>query len=291
MKPIYHGIEYNKTDNGGVFRLGILRMFNAIVINYRFPFSSVPKVPAWPNQWFDRKFDSGVKKFQDTFWKIDQVAGLVTECKDTITAHKDSRHIEEAAKVQRGIMLLPIYLDCILMYTHVLSECIANITPNLCGEKGLKANIASSSFRKHRKWFTETCTSFDPEYTTILLNQTKWFDVLAGETHGDGLRTKVIHHRGLYQISYTADTPPNKTEVFASMVGDSGFICNNVLPLLQKIFCEFFIFLDSYAKHFNMVIHKQIGTLIIDLENKSHTNFYSFGTSKLKSSWLFPEIA
>jgi hypothetical protein len=52
-------------------------------------------------------------------------------------------------------------------------------------------------------------------------NYTDWFDILAGKVDRQGLRDKIIHHRGLFQVSYTTDTEVDEFKLIGHVGGVS----------------------------------------------------------------------
>jgi len=286
--PKYHGYEYPASDWAGRFHLGTLRFFQRIVHGYVFRVKGDEEPPAWPEKWFDRKFDQAVTKFSDTFHKLELVAWLVEIERMNIFENKDEREIDKYSKHLHGLKVVPIYFDSLLFYLRILADNIADLTPYLYPVSSGR-QIARRSFRDQRKWFLKNYM-LDPDYTRIVTNHTDWFDALAGKVEGQGLRDKIIHHRGTFQVSYTTDTEVDEFKLTAGIVGDSGWLVSDVLPELVMTTSKLFLFLDHFLCHFSGYLENKLGKSIFDFNNSHHTELFRFN-KPLLSFWLFPRVA
>jgi hypothetical protein len=285
--PKYHGYEYPAPDWAGRFHFGILRFFQRIEHGYYFRVKGDEEPPAWPEKWFDRKFVQAVAKFSDTFHKLDLVAWLLEIERMKIFENKDQREIDKYSKHLHGLRAVPIYLDSLLFYLRILADNIADLTPYLYPVSSGR-QIARRSFRDHRKWFIKN-DKFDPDYTRIVTNYTDWFDILAGKIEGQGLRDKIIHHRGTFQVSYTTDTEVDEFKLTAGIVGDSGWLVSDIFPELTMTTSKLFLFLDQFLSHFGAHLENKLGESIFDLNNPHHTELFRFN-KPLLSFWLFSRV-
>jgi hypothetical protein len=288
LAPKYHGYEYPAPDCRGRFHFGTLRFFHTIEIEYCFPRGTEEKPsPNWSDRWFDRKFRQAVSKFTDTFHKIYLVAVLIEIERNNVFDNKDERDIEKYSKHLHGLRTIPVYLDSLLFYLRILADNIADLTPYLYPMPEGK-QIANRSFRDHRKWFLKN--NFDPVYKDILDSHSQWFYVLAGKAEGEGLRDKIIHHRGKFQISYTTASEVNDFKLTAGIVGDSGWLIDDIFPRLVSVTSELFTFLDHFVSHFSDYVAKKVGQSLFDLSNPYHTELFRFD-EPLRSFWLFPSVS
>jgi len=283
----YHGIEYPTSDNPGHFHFAISRFCGHLDHSYLWRFRDDPEPPPWPENCLDRRFSQSVVKLNDTFHKLLRVAGLVERARKDVGDYKTARKLSEYSKHLSALRDIPIYLDSILLYLRILGDCLATITPYFYGSR--YKNTLSRRFSLHRKYFMEKRTFFDPTYTKILSQNTEWFEILAGQGRGKGLRDKIIHNRGTFQLSYTTDGLSQDTEITAGLVGDYGWICDNALPEIKLAVRGLFVFLDKYVEHFNRKVEEQTGTQPIDLTVAHQTEGFRFNQA-LDSFWLFPKI-
>jgi len=286
--PKYHGYEYPAQDCNGRFHFATLRFFQMILSKYCFPRNKDERPPShWPDRWFDRKFMQAVSKFQETFHKINLVSSLLEIERNNVFENKDERDLEKYSKYLHGLQTIPVYLDSLLFYLRIFADNIADLTPYLYPRQ-LGERIGKKSFRKHRKSFRNN-NEYDPEYADILASHSHWFDVLAGKGEDEGLRDKIIHHRGMFQISYTTASEVDDFELVAGIVGDSGWIIDNIFPQLVSVTSELFMYLDHFVSHFSDDVEKKLGDRLFDLNNPYHTELFRFD-KPLASFWLFPHV-
>jgi hypothetical protein len=290
MAAKHHGIYRDESTNSGWFHFGFLRLLHFLVGAFRMPkWPSGEKSYVWTDKWLDRKFDQATNKFQDTFWKFDRAAGYFGDNVETIKRHHDSRDMETFAKHLSALSDTPLYLDMMLLYLRIQADCLANVIPNFYGQQAKSQSISRDSFRNHFKWFTQKRADFDPEYSTILLANHRWFELLAGESHGQGLRDIVVHQRGTYQLGWTMPDATNDFRFRASIVGDSGFVCDDLVPTLQEIVSGYYSFLDQIFLYFSNQIRITLQDNSI-LAGNTVTQYYRFEGLSPSSFWIYPEI-
>lgn len=287
MSPMFHGIQQAKENRDGHFHFAVRGFF--LHIDHMYFGVRAADAPPWAGSWLDRTFSQACGKLADTFGKLHLAAGLFGQAHRDIGEFKDAREHEKYSRHSQAIKTVPIYLDSILFYLRIFADCLANLTPRLYGRQG--RNIAWRSFRDQRKWFTSKCPTFDPTYADILNQHTTWFETLSGGPPGEGLREEIVHYRGTMQLSYTVDTPAEETQVAAGLIGDYGWICDNVLPVLTQLVFELFVFLDHFVSHFNTVVGEQIGRTPLDLNNPHDTEYFRLTKPLvLDSFWLYPSV-
>jgi hypothetical protein len=243
--------------------------------------------PEWPDKWFDRKFMQSVTKLSDTFHKIELVAWLLEKERKNIFENKDQRELEKFSIYSHALRVVPIHLDSLLFYTRIIADSIADLTPYLY-PKMEGQQIANRSFRDHKKWFLKH-KDYDQRYTHILTGYSQWFDLLAGKEAGEGFRDKIIHHRGTFQLSYTNPAIVDDFKLTAGIVGDSGWIIDDIFPKLVQIILDLFIYLDHFTDHFCQTIGNKLGANIFNLESPKHTELYRFN-KPLESFWVYPKV-
>ena len=244
--------------------------------------------PEWPEKWFDTKFRQASTKFADTFHKFHLVAGLIEQERINVFENKDELNIEKIVKYSHGLRILPVHLDSLLFYMRILADNIADLTPYLYPES-FGRQFAVRSFRRHRKWFLDN-EEVDPTYTGILQQCTDWFDVLAGKERDEGIRDKMVHYRGTFQLSYNAADSIEDFQITAGMIGDSGWLFDDIFPLIISTTAKFFIFMDKYLEHFVGQLDEKLAGPIFDMGNPINTELFRFN-KLLPSFWLFPEVS
>ncbi len=290
VKHEYHGFQYPAPDCDGRFHLATLRFFQTIEHKYFFPRTEgEPPPPHWPDRWFNRKFIQAVHKFADTFHKLLLVSGLLEIERNNVFENKDERDREKYSKHLHGLRIIPVYLDSLLFYLRILADNIADLTPYLYPKQDGE-QIGRRSFRNHRDWFLNKKPEFDPEYTDILQNRSQWFDLLAGKAEGEGLRDKIIHHRGTFQISYTTASEVDDFKLSAGMMGDSGWLFDDIFPQLVSMTSDVFMYLDLFVSHFSDYVEKKLGDRLFDLNNPYQTELFRFD-KPLTAFWLFPRVS
>ncbi|VAW71662.1 hypothetical protein MNBD_GAMMA12-885 [hydrothermal vent metagenome] len=298
----FHGIEIPAKDCNGRFHFAILKLFQTVYYEYCFPNLNGRKPPPdWPHKWFDRKFPQGIEKFSDTFNKIRLVAQLIKNEKENVYENnkldikkerinfgKPSKSLDIHLKCHHALQIIPVHLDSLFFYTRIIADCIADLTPYLY-PKSEGQQIANRSFRDHRKWFQKN-REYDKEYASILTENTQWFDLLAGKAAKEGLRDKIIHHRGVFQLVYTTTVVEKDFSISAGITGDAGYIIDDIFPEIVSIILELFIYFDLFVSHFNQRLQNSLGVNIFDLQNPFHTELYRCNESS-GSLWLFPQLS
>ena len=280
----FHGIEHPAPNCQGRFHFAVWRFLSALEVHDFWPVKVDPSLPPWPDLKREPEFRGAVGKLKDTFDKLLRVAGMFERRRQEIEEHRDSPGVEESLIFGAALADIPIHLDSILFYLRVFADCLANATPYLYGREG--ASLPHRSFRKHRNGFAEKHTSCDAAYAGILQEETAWFDKLAGKGDGKGLRDKVVHHRAKFQLSWTVDS--EKADVRAGLVGDYGWVSDDVIPEVVDIVRGLFRFLDRYVEHFVDKVGQQIGEAPFALSRATAGEALRFN-KPLPGFWLFPK--
>ncbi len=287
LQMILHGVEL---DDGGRpiwFRFGILPVLHRLS-----GFRPSSDIPDWTRRWSTVTFHRSVSKLQDTMWKFDRAAGYVEKCRLAIErwvrreAGSDTAGIKvsdpDFSAHMAAVYDLPLHLDSMLMYLRIQADALAALVPYFYTESG---TIGSRGFREQQKWFTGK-PAFDPAYTTILTNETNWFDELAGK-NPSGLRDVIVHRGGTYQLGWTNPSDEDQFELRAALVGKKGFVDEDVLAALTRMTSGWFSFLDSCCKHFGSRIAHIVPQADIDKQDEL-SRFLSCSGKELPSFWAYP---
>ena len=285
----FHGVTFKKDPVGGWFHLGFLRFLHVVdrVFRSKTKSSTDEILPQWPDQWFDKKFNQGVAKFKDSFWKFDRAARHFHWSVEAIRPHRDSIQ-PVMTEVAGSLADIPLFLDAMLIYLRIQADCLANVIPNLYGLRGmeLKEGKRRESFRHHLNWFTTKGKNFDPAYTSILAANRDWFERLAGR-EGRGLREVVIHWRGTYEFGWSTDAGEEDLTFWAGLMGDSGLVEVDFVPALKSIVLGYFILLDHLYEHFSALLAKMGPPFTKASSEQSRHIIFEGG---LSSSWVYPTI-
>lgn len=174
---------------------------------------------------------------------------------------------ENIANFQHAMKDFPLYLDALLLYLRIFVDSLVVLTRQLPGFEGNDVN--GRSFRDQKKWFIEKMPDVDPEYAAILQSETNWFTTLAGDKPGHGLRNYVVHRMVRTQLFFVPGKTPDENQVKAFLYGGSDIRGVDLLPTIENMVKEFFVFAEY---------HDQMFSLLFQFENE------------LPSAWLFPHI-
>jgi hypothetical protein len=287
MSTKFHGVRFDESSTtSGWIHFGFLRLLHVI---YNFQYE---KYPAWPNKWLDRKFSQAVIKFEDCFWKFNRVAELFFGCLETFKRYHNSLKVGDVESSERALQDIQIYLDSMLFYLRIQLECLADVIPNLYGQRGSQQSIARNGFTDHKSWFTKKRKDFDPKYTSILELESNrdWFKLLVGEGKGPGrLRDVVTHQRGVYQLDWSIPGMGAGLGLWAALVGDSGFAEEDVVVAIKSIVTGYFLFLDELYQHFGELLRVEVGEEFIKADSKM-SKYKHFTGGTLPSFWVYPLI-
>jgi hypothetical protein len=278
-----HGLRPAAAPYKGEVHFAVINLFKAVEHAQAFPGrNKYGTLVAWSRKESER-FLAASGKLEDTFWKIDRVAGLLDEARRKIVIDFSRGTVtpEEAATFQAGYRDLPLYLDVLLIYLRILADCIADITSQFYKGK----HVPPFSFRDQENWskWEET----DPEYAGILRAQTSWFSTLAGDTSGEGLRDLIVHKMVRTQLFYQPGQTPDHSRVHAFLYGPDGIKGGTLVPTIQKLVDELFLFLDSYVAHFMEQIERKWGGALRETRDPRFSVLYEFEDST-PSAWLYP---
>lgn len=287
MSSQLHGIAYNNSSKQGRLYYSIIHLLH--LLGWYTSTSERKMLPKWPNRWIDNKALQAATKFQDCFWKIDRTATLLFISIENLQIFYRATSIDEC-NVQNPLNAdIPIYLDVLLLYLRMQADCLANLIPNFYGEEGKKQSIPRDSFRAQMKWFIQKNPKFDSDYRTILLENTEWFRVLAGDQNSQGLRDVLTHYRGTYQMGWLNEIPKNIEDLKASMINESGYIEEDLIPEIIKVMELYFVYLDLTYYHFIEVIRKQTQALDL-LVVRGEVPYITISDAPLRSMWIYPKL-
>jgi hypothetical protein len=207
--------------------------------------------PEWPEQWFDAEFDRACTSLRATLFKFDRVANKLGHAIDRFQHSHRSQTVDGVGLSMSALEDIPLYLDLIFLYLRMEADYVATMIPCFWGSQG--RNVPRRDFRTQLEWFIKNGANFDKEYTRILTEENEW------ERRGRDLRNVVVHRRGGYQLGYLEDLATGEIELHASLVGDSGFIDENLVPSVRGILAGWFKYLDGTFEHFYDRFREQFG--------------------------------
>jgi hypothetical protein len=244
----------------------------------------------WPTRWFDALFLQALYKFHRTVWDWLRAAEHIGRISELVSAGHETVNVQSQRGIEEAYRDSPLFLDLFFYYWRIEADCLANVIPHFYGQIGRRENIPRDSFRRQVRWFAETRSSFDPEYSAILETSLSWFDFLAGRDRGSrGVRDVLTHHRGTYQISATFWRDGRRAVLSAALHGDSGVLREDVMPTIRTEIRSYCLFLDRIVTHFSGRIDDQIGKRVTAgvLETPA-LGYHQPGV--VKSVWAFPII-
>jgi hypothetical protein len=196
----YHGLALRGTDCGEL-RCGIAQLIGHCV-SWRWSGTEdmSASLKATLARFHNRTYWQCAAKCKDTVHKLDKAISYLGRGMDTFEREEefvfDGAPLEKAGVWLQAADDLPYHLDSLLAYLRILADCVAFSVPFFFHTK---ESIANRSFRDQRKWFLEKHPDFDPVYTTVLREQTEWFDKLAGKDP-KGVRDLHFHQFATYQL-------------------------------------------------------------------------------------------
>jgi len=287
--PSWHGLKTapDKGMNAVCFGInGLLQLLE--------PYARGHKEVAtqWPDRWFDALFVQAQYKFHRTFWDLQRAAehvGRISEKLGTLSADGDTWTHADFVTFSEANQDLPLFFDLILYYWRIQADCLANMTPHFYGSRGRKESIPRDSFRRQRTWFTSKRRPFDAAYAAILENHTGWFEFLAGADPSDkGVRDALAHNRATFQFSVNHWRDGTPASVSAALIGDSGFLQDDLVPSVRRAMREYCLYLDYMVVHFARIIDEQVGSPVANKAIAEAATYHEPGA--LKSVWLLPVI-
>jgi hypothetical protein len=290
MELKYHGPSYEEKGRTAWFYLGILRLLHVLVSTFRSPLFPGQKRPEWPTKWLDPWFENATMQFQATFWKFDKAASCFGQCVEVVKHDRDSLQAHDVAKLNGAIGDIPLYLDSMLFYFRIQADCLAAVIPNFYGQRGRM--IARRSFREHGKCFMDKRPDFDPKYAEILRTYQGWFKTLAGKGESEGLRDAITHRFGRYQLGWNVGDKSDEFEFRASLIGDAGFVCENLVPTLKSMMADYYFYLDRIYMYFTERLRAELGDEVIPAGDKlaQYARFTWEEGSSFPSFWIYPTL-
>jgi hypothetical protein len=288
-----HGLIRTLSGDLGL-RMGMLSLLGWLNKEYvEGPmFGKNPDPSHWPDRWFDPKFRQAVLKYEDCARKLDRVAQRFADCIDIVNDYEPhtGMSLADYAKFQEAHVDVPILLDSMILYLRMQADCLANAVPNLYG-RAAKHQMPRESLRDLARWFTAKRPDFDHGFRDILERHLDWFADLAGEGsgRGQGLRDLIVHYRGTYLISWSYVPKIAGTDgVRASLMNESGFVADNVIPLLRGIVRGYFNFLDQTQAHFLHRLNQIPSGPRITAQDLGEPLFLLVGSQS--SVWLYSDL-
>lgn len=248
---LQHGIEVGVGDVPTHFRYGILRLLHDLSDR---SIDTKPWSAVFRRRLRSRRFSNGVQHFQGCLHKFNRAAEHVQRCRSDI-----ARWVERGERGEcDGVSMddpefqadyaahqdLPLHLDSMLLYQRLMADTLSILTTHLYEPH----EIAAESFRDQKKWFTKKCPEFDAGYAEILNSNFAWFEKLAG-TEPRGLRDVVVHHRGHFQVGWTALPGGKLVSLNVGLVNEGGFVEGDMMSALPEINAGWCSFLDAAWQH------------------------------------------
>ncbi|MGE5113690.1 MAG: hypothetical protein ACM3JB_22735, partial [Acidobacteriaceae bacterium] len=194
---------------------------------------------------------------------------------------------DELAKHMAATYDIPIHLETLIIYLRIFADCLANVVPYFYGPK--RKTIPSDSFRAQRNWFLKRRPNFDSEYSAILKEGSRWFNVLAGDPPNYvGLRDAVIHYRGGIQLMFRPQGS-HPAKVIAMLYSDYRTLTGDLIVTLEKLFRDLCVFLDGFVQHFAHKVNHETQSVLFDPSDSRSLLWFQY-EDDLPSDWLYPEI-
>jgi hypothetical protein len=260
-KLVNHGLLINDL-NHGTLKFGLVELISS---RQSFLWSDFPNITSEQRELIKRfeklSYWQCAKKCNDTAHKLNQALYKLGNC--LLIAENEDAYAYDGAPLEKASVYfeamndIPYHLDAFISYLKILADCIAFAIPFFYQTS---KSIANNGFRGQKKWFS-VYPNFDPEYTKILNEQTRWFDLLAGKgTNGNsekGIRDVNFHNFGTYQIGQSV-FQDGRHEIFVSQITSKGIIHNDVLSTLEELVEDFFYYLDRVYELFTQRFCKEI---------------------------------
>jgi hypothetical protein len=293
---LVHGVELDAEGKPAWLRFGMLGLLYRLYGTQ----TAEPSVQAWLARLHSDVFRHCVSHFQQCFGKFDRAVGHVARFSDAADGAM-SRFGERArqgkeqpfSRSDRRLMDeinmdLPLFLDAMFFYLRIQADTFAELVTFFYPGRD-RDQISSDSFRTLRKWFMKKDSTFDSEYTAILLANSEWFDLLSGDSP-KGLRDVTVHHKGMLQVGWAkpADGP---IEPRIALYRRDGIREENVFAALRKITIGWFAFLDASWLHFVPRLAEAgilATTYVNDLQK---TRWEDCRGRELASLWVYPTSA
>jgi hypothetical protein len=240
----HHGLYIDSPEHGEL-RFGIVKLIEGRQSFLWLDFPNLKEAQQKSIKRFNnRTYWQCAEKCHDTAFKFSQALYKLSNSLAIIENQDkycyDGATMEIAVIYFQAIREAPYHLDAFISYLRILADCISFALPFFYETK---ESIPNRGFRDQMKWFINTKPTFDPEYTAILRENTKWFDLLAGKAEAGssekGIRDLNYHNFATYQIG-GAVLPNGRHEVFVSQVASKGIVHQNVLLTLEDLLEDFF---------------------------------------------------
>ncbi len=284
MSRRLHGYEPVAASHKGEFHFAVIKFFKAIEMAQCFPGrNKYPTLELWSKRQAAR-FLLVLGKLQDTFWKIDRAAELFDEARRKFPDFKPpSTTVEQILANQQAGRDIPLFVESVLSYLKIFVDCLANLTSQFYPGK----QVPYRSFGDQKKWLLRR-HDVDPAYAEILKNSTSWFVTLAGDSDQHGLRDLIVHHMFRTQLFYQPGKTLDQNQVHAFLYGPFGST-GSLLPSIQELVDELFLYLDSYVTHFSSHVEQRTGASLFNWHDLPSCVLFEF-EAEIPSRWLYPQI-
>jgi len=287
-----HGLECNAAGELICFRFGIFRLLYRLFLTK----NDDDALREWVERFRSEPFRHHISHWQQCFLKFDRAAGHVARCQDAISSAMDRfgerirngssglGPIPESLEMNEINIEIPIFLDSMFIYLRLQADTYAELVTFFYPGRDT-GKISSGSFRNQLRWFTEKESNFDPAYREILLANSGWFELLAGE-NPKGLRDVIIHHRGILQPSWSKpQAGPAKPQI--ALYRSNGLRDEDVYQRLKEITRGWFLFLDAALNHFMSRLNKD-GLSAGMTEQEGERKW--FEGDELRGFWVYPRV-
>ena len=261
MSIRYHGLVLRGTDCGE-FRFGISQLIDRCQSCRWFGTEDMStSLKETLARFHNRTYWQCACKCNDTVHKLHKAVSSLGRGMDTFERHDefvfDGASLDTAAVWLQAADDLPYHFDSLLSYLRILADCIAYSVPFFYRTK---ESIPNRSFRDQRKWFVERCPDFDPAYTSVLREQTAWFDKLAGKVPR-GVRDLHFHRFATYQLGWVTCRTGERT-ISVQQITAGGIEHPDLTFTLSAIIGEFFAYLDAVYILFSDRLTKECTSLM-----------------------------
>ena len=284
----YHGLVLRGADSGEL-RFGFAQLIGRC-LSWRWSGSGeMPMLKETLRRFHKRTYRQCAAKCMDTVHKLDKAMGYLGGGMDIFEREEefdfDGAPPEKAGMWYQAADDLPYHLDSLLAYLRILADCVAFSVPFFYRTK---ESIANRSFRDQRTWFLKH-HDFDPAYTTVLKEQTKWFDKLAGKDP-KGVRDLHFHQFATYQMGWVTH-PTGERTISVQQVTAEGIKDPDLTFTLSAIIEEFFAYLDTAYTFFRDRLAQECPQLVDGSPEEQSVFMRYDGVSELRKRYrLYPLI-
>lgn len=305
MTARVHGIEVAAQGAARFFRFGFVRLLQHLS---EASVDGSPQ-PDWVTRLHSTTFVHRLQHFRQCFRKFDRAVLNIALCTNSAERYAESRN-EGSAKVspssefrrsysdptadfralQSATEDIPLHFDSMLFYLRIQADSYAKLVPFFY-PSSTSGKMSDSSFRNQLKWFTTTKPDFDPEYSSILAANKRWFERLAGE-NPKGLRDIMVHHEAILNFRWNKTDTQTPVSLLGVIYTSKGPVELDLYSALREMTVGWCTFLDAVWYHFvkRLTLAGILRTMSADEVIKTRYLACMGGESDLPACWPYPNV-